>query len=224
MSDERAGEDGPPGPSPEEGLRGPRAYALFLCAALGLAALDLWTKHRAFSTIAPGEVVTVVPGFLNFILAKNFGAAFSSFWGQTHVLVGISAVAFAVLSWFSWSARGAGTGYQLTLAMIGSGVIGNVYDRLKFGFVRDFIDVYASHAGTAHWLKERFGTEHWPTFNVADACIVVGTGLLLAKMWRDERGAARAARTTPDPGGAASPAAPSVEAPVAARATERAGA
>lgn len=183
--------------SPEtRDLNGARGLLFFLVVAVFLAIVDLASKDIVFAKLQPGEVVEVVPGVFNLILAKNFGAAFSIGWGQTKLFLAVSMIAFVVLSWFSWTAKRAGMGFQTTLGLIASGVIGNVHDRLVFGYVRDFLDVYAGRPGTAlaTWFYERFGTNHWPTFNVADACICVGTGFLLVKFWGDEKAAAREAK------------------------------
>jgi signal peptidase II len=65
--------------------------------------------------------------------------------------------------------------------------VGNLVDRIARGEVVDFLDAYASWPPLARWLTERFGTVHWPTFNVADSAIVVGAGLLILDMLRPER-------------------------------------
>jgi len=81
---------------------------------------------------------------------------------------------------------------KVGLALILGGAVGNLVDRVTRGEVVDFLDVYASHPGLASWLESRFGTAHWPTFNVADSAIVVGASLLILDVLRPERAPGRA--------------------------------
>jgi len=173
------------------GLAGARALAVFgLCTGLGLAA-DLVSKHLAFARIGPYRVVTVIPGMFNLINSENEGAAFGVLGGAFAFFVVVSVAALGLLAYFSFTAKRSGIGYQLVLGLVASGVLGNLHDRLRFGAVRDFLDVHVSYGPAREWLVAHAGTNHWPTFNVADACICVGTGLLLVKFWRDERAEAR---------------------------------
>jgi signal peptidase II len=182
-SDPKTGPKEPPAASAWSGARGLGVFAGI--AAVGAVA-DLASKSYAFAHI-PGDGVEVVPGLFNLIQAWNKGAAFSIFFGQVNAFIAISFVALVVLGWFAWSAkRPAGLGYQVILGLVGAGVVGNLYDRLVFHQVRDFLDVYVSQAWLADWLARHAGTTHWPTFNVADAFICVGTGALFVKFWRDE--------------------------------------
>ena len=65
------------------------------------------------------------------------------------------------------------------LSLILGGAVGNLIDRLIRQSVVDFLDVYAASPRLAEWLIDKFGTAHWPTFNIADSAIVTGAGLLL---------------------------------------------
>jgi len=134
--------------------------------AAGLA-LDLWTKKLAFERLEPHEVLPVVDGFVQLVRALNNGAAFGWFSGKTYVLVPVSLVAFgAILVVFLFG----GSRQRLVHVALGffaAGVCGNMYDRIfNDGFVRDFIDVY-------------YRGYHWHTFNVADALLCIGVGLLI---------------------------------------------
>jgi signal peptidase II len=66
-----------------------------------------------------------------------------------------------------------------TLGMIMSGAIGNAIDRIHKGTVTDFIRVYSDSPSIKSWLIETFGTNEWPSFNVADSALVVGIILFL---------------------------------------------
>lgn len=170
------------------GMTRARGVAALLTFSVLFAALDLVTKHLAFERIGPREVVEVVPGALDFVLRHNYGAAFSLFWGKLHFFYAVSLVAFALLCYFAWSAPPRTTWrFGLVLGLLGGGMLGNLHDRIRFGYVRDFIDVYVGHEAAARKLIGWFKTNHWPTFNVADACIVVGAIALVIHFSRDGR-------------------------------------
>jgi signal peptidase II len=153
-----------------------RHAALFFAVALSGAALDLWTKHAVFAHFDaqpwPREVV-VVPGFLNYGKTYNpgvvFGLAqkFPAFWKGVAVLAvpAILAIFFSVkrLRWI----------LTLSLGMILAGTIGNMYDRLAHGAVRDFLKFYVVSDGQQ---------KVWPLFNLADSYICVGVFLLTVEM------------------------------------------
>jgi signal peptidase II len=144
---------------------------LLLISALIIIA-DRFTKTIVSSRIAMGDAITIIPGFLRITHWLNEGAAFSLFadsaspnavrWG----LIAFSAIAaIAVLI----ALIRLGSRINLTtvaLALVLGGAIGNLHDRIRYGSVVDFIEVHI------------FGY-HWPDFNVADSCIVVGACLLL---------------------------------------------
>ncbi len=124
------------------------------------------------------ETVPVLP-FFNLTMAHNTGAAFSFLAGaggwQRWFFVVLAAVISAVL--IIWMRRLAQTAKleAISLALIIGGAIGNVLDRLIYGYVIDFIDVYA-------------GSYHWPAFNVADSAICIGAVLLIIDSFRKPAG------------------------------------
>lgn len=133
--------------------------------------LDRCSKMWALQHLVFAEPVKVFP-FLNFTLAFNTGAAFSflnqaSGW-QHYFLGGLAVVTVAIIS--VWLARTPRNHYwqNLSLSLIAAGALGNVWDRLLYGHVVDFI---AFHLGD--W--------HFAIFNVADSAISVGACLLILK-------------------------------------------
>jgi signal peptidase II len=181
---------------------GARGLALFAAVtAVGLAA-DLGSKAAAFAHVGRGEEIVLVPGFFGLVRSQNIGAAFGMFEGKVAFLIAIAVGALGLLSWFSWTARPRAWAYQVALGLVGAGVIGNLYDRLMFGSVRDFLRVHVDYAPVAQKLFQWFGTNTWPIFNVADALICVGAAALVVKFWRDDRREREAARAAPS-GGAA---------------------
>ena len=134
---------------------------------IGLA-VDLWTKSAIFNWLEERGSISIINGFLQLVLAENDGAAFGIASGKYHLLVIVSVVALiAILAIFLFG----GTRQklvQISLGLFAAGVCGNLWDRLfNDGRVRDFIDV-------VYWPGK-----HWPSFNVADAMLCIGVGLLI---------------------------------------------
>lgn len=143
----------------------------WLWLSLAVIVLDQVTKLVAMSLLERYETVPVFPGF-NWTLAFNFGAAFSFLnvpgGMQRWLFTGLALVISAVLVvWLSRTERRDWVG-AAPLALIIGGAIGNVIDRIRLGYVIDFIDVY-------------YGDWHWPAFNIADSAIcVAAAGLIIA--------------------------------------------
>ena len=133
------------------------------------AAFDLWSKSAVFEWLQSksNQEVTLIDGFLKFVIGYNRGAAFGIAQGQTVLLVSISVIALIVVLAIFLSGRIHGRVMQTALGLFTAGIIGNLYDRaFNDGCVRDFIDVY--------WRDY-----HWPTFNAADSMLCVAVGLML---------------------------------------------
>lgn len=145
---------------------------LWLSAAVMLA--DQITKQMAIRSIAQFESVTVLP-FLNWVHLQNRGAAFSMLSEMPpwfFVLLGV-VVSVAILIWLRRNPTGQ-RAVAAGLALILGGALGNVIDRVRLGHVTDFIDFHV-----AGW--------HFAAFNVADAAITVGAGLLILDMLLESR-------------------------------------
>ncbi len=149
-----------------------RSNALaWLLLSLLVIVLDQITKQVVLDRLHAGEAHVVIPGLLNWTLAFNTGAAFSFLagaggwqrWLFTALAIGVSAV---LVAWLARTPRGDWR-TALPLALVIGGAIGNLVDRLRFGHVVDFIDVYHRQ-----W--------HFPAFNIADSAISVGAVLLIA--------------------------------------------
>jgi signal peptidase II len=154
----------------------PRAVHWFGLAGL-IVILDRVTKYSVLESFAPGES-RVVAGCFNLVLVFNKGAAFSFLataqgW-QTPLFAAIAVLASCVIG-FLIVRNTEKKLFSFGLALILGGALGNLYDRLVYGQVVDFLDFHA-----AGW--------HWPAFNIADAAITVGAGILIAEsfMHREE--------------------------------------
>lgn len=139
--------------------------------------LDQCTKLLADAMLVLHQQVTLIP-YLALFKAYNPGAAFSflseaSGWQRWFFVVLAVVVIVILLVWLlRLSTEEKST--SLALALILGGAAGNLIDRLVYGYVIDFIDVY-------------YGSWHWPAFNVADAAISVGAFLLLLDAFRGGR-------------------------------------
>ena len=154
----------------EEQVRPPgRLPALVL--ALAVLAADLVTKQIMLGWIfEPPRRVAVLP-FLDFVPVWNPGISFGMLAnGGIAVTVMLTLLAFAVAGWMLWKAPGFQPMERLGAGLIAGGAIGNAVDRIRFGKVVDFIDVYVQ-------------TWHWPAFNIADAGITVGALLWIGSLF-----------------------------------------
>jgi signal peptidase II len=147
-----------------------------LLIALAVLLLDRITKWAIAQTIPLEDVVNIIPSFFRLTHLENTGAAFSLFADspspfRTALLIAFSVAALAVVSILLWKDRSVFHSGTLALSLILGGAIGNLWDRLFYGKVTDFLDFY-------------IGVHHWPPFNVADSAIVVGALLLFMRMLR----------------------------------------
>jgi signal peptidase II len=147
-----------------------RSGVAWLLLSAFVIGLDQLTKAIVLSVLQPYVPNPVIPGFLNWTLAFNTGAAFSFLadqqgW-QRWVFAGIAIVVASILtSWLARTPRGEWR-TALPLALVIGGALGNLIDRVRFGHVTDFIQVYYQQ-----WA--------FPSFNVADSAISVGAVLLV---------------------------------------------
>ena len=158
--------------------RSKRAFWLLL--TIGLVSLDLWSKslwdYPAQHGHPPIVQKVVFESWLQIRTVWNTGGVWSLDIGPQILLwATILAIPFVVI-WIFWPDR-AKRAETAAKALILGGALGNLYDRAKYGAVRDFIDVY--FGGVDGW--------HWPTFNLADMALVCGIGLLLLTGFREPR-------------------------------------
>ena len=144
--------------------------------------LDRLTKWVIETRVSFVDSYRVIPGFFEIVHSQNRGVAFGVFndstseWRSILLVVG-SLVAVAVISAMLWKPGKLDRKTMWGCALILGGAAGNLVDRLLFGQVTDF-------------LLFHVGDYQWPTFNVADSAIVIGSGLLLLDLLRPRRQAA----------------------------------
>ena len=150
----------------------------FLIAVI-VFALDRASKAWIEANVQFWETHTIIPGFFQIVHTRNKGIAFGIFndsgsnlgsWLLVAFSVGVLIFVFRLLWRQSEALRNEHWSMTLALALVLGGALGNVYDRLRFGSVTDFLDFF-------------WGSAHFPVFNVADSAITVGACLLLLNLW-----------------------------------------
>lgn len=163
---------------------------LWLLLILALIGLDQITKQFALTYLSLYEPQPLLP-LLNLSLVYNPGAAFSFLsqadgW-QRWFFIGLSLCISVVLAVWLTRLQPAEKWTRLSLSLILAGAVGNLIDRVAYGYVIDFIDFYYP-AQSCLPLFMRLGQNcHWPTFNVADSAISVGAVLLLCGQFFENR-------------------------------------
>ena len=146
----------------------------WLVAAILVA--DQVTKSLVSSQLTLGESIAVIPNFLHLTLVRNTGMAFGILSGadvpyKTVLVTVLSVAAMGAVFYYALKAPPSERLTRGGLACILGGALGNIIDRVRLGYVVDFVDVF-------------YGNTHWPAFNVADSCICIGVGLLLVDGFR----------------------------------------
>lgn len=132
-------------------------------------AVDQWVKARIAAAIPAGVSVPVIPGIFSLTHVQNRGVAFGLLAGASPLVTILAALTLVLILLYNRgrqfpSSRSAAAG----VACMAGGAVGNLVDRLRFGYVVDYLDVHI-----------------WPVFNLADVAIVIGAGLLILAFSRD---------------------------------------
>jgi signal peptidase II len=140
----------------------------------GITLLDQLSKLWVQMRFLYAEKVVVIPGFFNLHYIRNTGAAWGMLSGWRCLLVLFSLVMLTLIlrrrrELFYATAFG-----RIALPLLAGGILGNLIDRIRLGYVVDFLDFY-------------HGAWHFPAFNVADSAICIGIGLYLIGQFRAER-------------------------------------
>jgi len=142
-----------------------RHRILFALCAVLVVALDQVTKAVASARLFLSEPMPVVGEVVRLTLVHNTGAAFGLFPGSRLPFIVVSILAIAVVLFLVTREAYRGLPQRVLLGCILGGAIGNLVDRVRLGWVVDFIDI-------------GFGSARWPVFNVADSAVTVGVILL----------------------------------------------
>jgi len=167
---------------------------LALLLSFAVVVLDQVTKHWVRAHFYPGQTTPVVDGLFNLSFVRNTGAAWGMFGGFNAGLVAVSIVMLTLLVVFRKRFLDDTLVHRIALGLMIGGIVGNLCDRLKLQYVVDFLDFY--------WKQS-----HFPSFNVADSAICIGTGLYVLSTFLSSSHPLRGAieRSTEKTGGTASP-------------------
>jgi len=149
---------------------------LFLAITVLVVLLDQATKAWIISTMRIYDSFAVIEGFFSITHVRNPGAAFGFLAGAPPLFrylffLAVTVAAIVLILHYLRVSRIEEPSLVSALALILAGAAGNLIDRIRFGEVVDFLDVY-------------IGSHHWPAFNVADSAITVGAGVLMAVLLR----------------------------------------
>lgn len=152
-------------------------YKTLLLVSLTVVVLDQLTKALITHYLYLHQSIEVINGFFNITYIRNPGAAFSLFRDSNEIfrklfLIGVSIVALIVV-FLVYRKIENNLPYRIALSLIAGGAVGNLTDRIRFGEVIDFLDVYV-------------GRYHWPAFNVADSAITIGVFLAVFSLSKNK--------------------------------------
>ena len=172
--------DPPVPPLPYTHPRG--RWGVFAAALVFGLILDLGTKAHYFATLGRIGERHDVTSFFALTKATNPGAAFGMFKDQHTFFMLVTLAAFVCVPYFVHTARRLPLGAALVMGLILSGVVGNFWDRMAHGEVRDFLDFHTPPTGFLHdiCVNTLEISDTWPTFNVADICITGGAITIIA--------------------------------------------
>jgi signal peptidase II len=150
----------------------------YLALVIAILALDRWTKSLIQSRLDLNDSISVIDGFFNITYVRNTGVAFGVFSSisspvKSIILSGFAMLAAGLVIAYSFRTPLRNRLLHVALALILGGALGNLYDRLVYGYVVDFLEFYV-------------GRYSWPSFNVADSAISIGVVLLAIEITRNE--------------------------------------
>jgi signal peptidase II len=178
-----------------------RVYAIIMSFAAAVLALDQWTKNLTLKNFfEPGDTYSVWSWF-NITLVHNTGVAFGMFRGlpdglRIAFLLALPVVVLANLWYFMVrKLKSEDVLQSVAIGLVVGGAIGNVIDRIRFGFVIDMIDWHYPMLGNSClplFYPMSAGRCHWPVFNIADSAICIAIGLLVWDSFRKKGSTASA--------------------------------
>ena len=133
--------------------------------------IDQITKALIMATMRLGDVIPIIPPFLDLHYITNRGVAFGLFARLGDIFVPVALVIMSVIFWYYRSLRQRRLWLRTALGLQLGGALGNLLDRLRFGAVVDFVDFHIEAINF-----------HFAIFNVADSAIVIGVGILLVSL------------------------------------------
>ena len=152
---------------------------MFILGAAVIVVLDQITKSAVIARFSLHETLEIIPGLFNLVYVMNPGAAFGFLADASPTFryvffIGVTIAAAGLIVYYLVKSNPRNRLLAGSLTLIFGGAVGNLIDRIRFGAVVDFLDVY-------------IGASHWPAFNVADSSITVGAVLMIWEMLRNRK-------------------------------------
>lgn len=152
---------------------------MFILGAAVIVVLDQITKSAVIARFSLHETLEIIPGLFNLVYVMNPGAAFGFLADASPTFryvffIGVTIAAAGLIVYYLVKSNPRNRLLAGSLTLIFGGAVGNLIDRIRFGAVVDFLDVY-------------LGASHWPAFNVADSSITVGAVLMIWEMLRNRK-------------------------------------
>ena len=133
--------------------------------------IDQLSKHLVHLKLVPGESVPIIKNVFHITLVHNTGCAFGMFRHQATILMALSILTIVMILVFYRQLVGSGRILRVAVGLLIGGASGNLIDRLRFGYVVDFLDF-----------------QIWPVFNLADSAVTIGVVLILWNLFHKRRG------------------------------------
>lgn len=150
---------------------------LILIIGLLVLLLDQLTKQAVRANLVYGESRPVIEGFFNLVYVRNDGAAWNILSGHGLVLIMISAGVLVLLIVYRRHFLEEQLSHKILFGLMIAGIAGNLIDRIRFGWVTDFLDF-------------EFGSYHYPSFNVADSAICIAVVFYIILNFFEKKGEA----------------------------------
>jgi signal peptidase II len=168
-------------------LHSPAAWARLLVPAVVGVGLDLWPKHLAVQHLKFSDTtVRFIPGWLHWQYTENHGAVFGSGQGLRWLFISVSVLAVVFLVYLFGASGRQQRVYQILLGILLAGVLGNLYDRLVFGYVRDMIHALPGWKWPGWMVNVLPDSWQWKyqdifpwIFNIADSLLCTGVFLMI---------------------------------------------
>jgi signal peptidase II len=157
-----------------EGIFLKKNILIFILGAAVVIAFDQLTKSAITTRFFMHESYPIINGLFNLVYVMNPGAAFGFLANASETFryiffISVTIVALGLILYYLVKSKPQNLRIVCALTLIFAGAVGNLIDRIRFGAVVDFLDVYISSA-------------HWPAFNVADSAISIGAALMIWDM------------------------------------------
>ena len=146
---------------------------LVLLLGLAILFLDQFTKQAIRTNLVYGDSIPVIDGFFNLVYVRNDGAAWNILSGHGIILILISFAVLVLLVVYRRAFLQEQISHKILFGLMIGGIAGNLIDRIRFGWVTDFLDF-------------EFGSYHYPSFNIADSAICIAVVLyIVTSLWAD---------------------------------------